>query len=885
MQQKTKATLPSKSSKSPSISSRLIPKKFITDKTKKLKIALFLAKMSLFGLVFAITLIFAVFAYFSYELPNPNELLERSFELSTKIFDRNGKILYEFYGDKNRTLVKFEDISPNLIHATLAAEDANFYSHQGFYLLGMLRAVKNIALGEGLQSGSTLTQQVVKNTLLSQEQTITRKAKELILSLQLENRYTKNEILQMYLNETPYGGQNYGVFTAARSYFNKSPKDLTIAEAAYIAGLPQSPSRYSYFGNTPEAGVSRKNYVLQLMHERGWQGEDGNKYFLSTEDYEAAKNEQLAFQDADVPLNAPHFVFYVKSVLADMFGEDYVDQAGLQVTTTLDLDLQNKAQQIVFDQVEKEKNYNVGNGALVALDSKTSQVLAMVGSKGFFLNSEPADCISGITGEDSCTFEPQVNVATSLRQPGSAIKPVTYATMLEKGYTSAFPFLDVPTKFPGAKVDEPYEPVNYDGTFRGPMSLRKSLANSLNIPAVKALQIVGVDTMIDQAEKMGITSFTDRSRYGLAITLGGAETSLLQLTGAYTVFASKGMYREPTPILEVKDSSGNTLYKWTDAGGKRALSDGVAFLISDILSDNGARSDAFGPSSLLNIPGHQVAVKTGTTNDKRDNYAVGYTPSLVVGTWVGNNNNEPLNQYISSGITGATPIWHNFFVEYLKDKEEEKFESPENVQKIKVDRLTGGLPTGEEATREEWFVKGTEPTSVSDWYQKIEICKIDGRIANNECRDADETEVKTFIKIKPEVSLWQTYVDSWLKENFSGDDKYFPPQMVSKLEFDGNEVSNKDDVNVSIVGVENGDDVPLDFRINVEISAYNDIERIKIYMDGNEVATDKSAPYGYNFTFNKNQLGNHTFKVEAEDDDGNEGSDSVDLNIKGWVLE
>src|SRR3989344_5349209 len=623
-----------------------------------------------------------------------------------------------------------------LLFVVFSADLPNSYQHQGFDFRGMIRALMNTATGEGLQGGSTLTQQVVKNVLLTQERTLARKVKELILSLQLENKYSKDEIIKMYLNETPYGGQNYGILTASRAYFNKDPKDLTVGEAAYLAGLPQRPSYYSHYGSNPQAGIERKNYVLYLMNERGWISSDGKRHFLNDEEYEMAKAEELAFQSVAVPFKAPHYVFYVKQQLAEKFGDEAVEQGGLQVTTSLDLELQDSAQKIVQEEVDKAAGMNVWNGGMVALDPKTGQILAMVGSKGYFLKSAPEGCTSGITGEGSCLFEPNLNVIIASRQPGSAIKPITYATMLSKGYTAAFPLLDVPSSFQGSAPDKPYIPENYDGRFRGPMSVRKSLGNSLNIPAVKALKIVGVDSMIDQAEKMGITTLKDRSRYGLALTLGGGEVKLLELSNAFAVFANGGVYKEPISILEVKDSNGRVLYKWRDNGGTRVLSEEVAFLISDILSDDGARSEVFGFGSLLNIPGHQVAVKTGTTDDKRDNWAIGFTPSVAAGVWVGNNNNDAMNPVLASGISGATPIWNRFMKEFLKDKENEKFSPPKNIEKHTVDKLTGMQPYGDHPVREEWFVKCTEPTAKSPWYQELEICEEDGKLANDSCKQA-----------------------------------------------------------------------------------------------------------------------------------------------------
>ena len=855
----------------------------ISQKKRRLVIYNRLATWVLTFMIFMFFSIIVTFAVFSRELPNPDQLLERSFELSTRFYDRNDNLMYEVYGDKNRTLVKFEDINPNVIHATLSIEDSDFYLHKGYSIRGYIRAARNTILGEGLQGGSTLTQQVIKNTLLSQERTIVRKIKEFILSLQLENRYSKEQILQMYLNESPYGGQNYGIYSAAKAYFNKDPKDLTLAEAAYVSGLPQRPSYYSQFGIKPEAGIERKNYVLYLMNERGWIGADGRRYYLSNEEYEEAKNAELNFETAKVPLEAPHFVFYTKQYLIDLLGEDVVETGGLRVKTTLDLDIQKLAQETVYNEIEGDKySLNVYNGAMVVLDTKTSGILAMVGSKGYNLDPEPEDCTSGAAGENGCKFDPYVNVTISERQPGSAIKPITYATMLSQGYTAAFPFLDVPTRFQGSSPGKPYDPVNYDGIFRGVMSLRKSLGNSINIPAIKALAIVGVDNMIDQAEKMGISTFTDRNRYGLALTLGGGETKLLELTGAFAVLGNRGLYNPPTPIIEIRNSRDEIVYK-PNTKGTKALSEEVAFLISDILSDNGARSTVFGTNSLLNISGYEVAVKTGTTDDKRDNYAIGYTPSVVAGVWVGNNNNEAMNPYVASGISGASPIWNKFMTEYLGDKENEEFYEPEGIHKIRVDELTGGLPYEGFPSREEWFIKGTEPTAKSDWYSRLEICEIDELIANDDCKDADKTDTKNFVKIKAELPKWQPSVDSWVKENYE-DDKYFPPQMTSKLEFDGDEVENKDDVYVRIVGLGDNEEVPLQFRLNVEISAYNDIEEVRIYLDGEKITEDPNFPWGYNFDLSPADIGDHEFEAVAEDEDGNEGSDKKRLFVGGYEL-
>ena len=840
------------------------------------------------SLALVLIVIYVVFVIYSKDLPDPNRLSSKGNESGTKILDRNGKPIFELYGDKNRVLIKLEDVSPNVLHATLSAEDAEFYVHSGFSVRGMARAVKNTVTGEGLQGGSTLTQQVVKNALLTQDRTIDRKIKELILSLQVESKYNKDEILQMYFNETPYGGQNYGIFAAAKAYFAKDPKDLTLSESAYLAGLPQRPSYYSPFSSNKEAGIERRNFVLSLMRTKGWADKDGNRQFISEEEYNQALNEKLDFKPSAAIFKAPHFVFYVKDQLINMFGEDVVESGGLEVKTSLDIDIQENAEKIMTKVLETESKYGVGNAASVIMDTKTGEVLSMIGSKNYFGKPEPEGCESATTGSKGCVFDPFFNVAVAKRQPGSAIKPITYAGLLERGFTPAFTFLDVPTTFTGEGVgsEGAYVPVNYDGTYKGPVSLRKSLANSLNIPAVKALKILGLQNFLDFAKKMGINSFGDKSLYGLSITLGGGETQLLELTSSYTVFGNKGIYNKPVSILEIKNRKGEVIYS-PNRNGEKAISEETAFLISDILSDDFARSAVFGLNSLLKIPNQQVAVKTGTTNNKRDNYAVGYTPSYTVGVWVGNSNNQPLNEYIASGVSGATPIWAETMKFLLKDKPTsgdnvEKFVAPDTVKKVEIDERTGMLPYKEFPKRFEWFVKGTEPLSASDWYQTIEVCKVDGRVANDECKKADETSTKTYIGIKDYYPDWQIYTDAWLQENFSKDDTYFPPTIVSKLKYDGDKLQ---DINpyIKIVAPATNTNVPLKFRISTEISASAKIKNVKFYFDDVQVGDDSSYPFGFTFKLNEGNLGNHKFKAKVADKNGNESSDEIILNVVNTI--
>jgi membrane carboxypeptidase/penicillin-binding protein PbpC len=413
--------------------------------------------------------------------------------------------------------------------------------------------------------------------------------------------------------------------------------------------------------------------------------------------------------------------------------------------------------------------------------------------------------------------------------------------------------------------------------------MRKSLGNSLNIPAVKALSILGLDKFIDLSKKMGISTFNDKSRFGLSLTLGGGETKLIELTSAYTVFGNQGIYNEPVTILEIKDSKGNIIYSAPEQRGQRALSEETAFQISDILSDDGARSAVFGFGSQLKIPNQQVAVKTGTTNNKRDNYAVGYTPSYTVGVWVGNSNNQPLNQAIASGVSGATPIWSDTIKFLVKDKPTtgsnvEKFNPTSNLIKIEVDERTGMLPYKDFPKRSEWFVKGTEPQSPSEWYKTIEICNVDGRIANDDCKNANQTKTKTFIGITDYRPEWQNYTDAWLQQTFGNDPTYFPPTITSKLSFSGD---NPEDMNpyIKIVAPKENSNVPAVFRVSTEISSSSKIKKVRFYVDGNEVGSDGSAPFGYTFNLANLATGSHKFKAKALDSNGNEGDNEITLNV------
>lgn len=624
----------------------------------------------------AVTVLFFLFPYNAYRwitsLPNPQLLAKRDLEVTTKIFDRNGALLYEVYADQNRTPKPLAEIPDIVKRATIAIEDRDFYRHSGFSIRGILRAAKETALNNRVQGGSTITQQLIKSALLSPEIKLSRKIKEIVLAFWAERMYSKNQILEMYLNQVPYGGTAWGVETAAQTYFGKSIKDVTLAEAALLAGLPAAPSEYSPFGSHPEKAFDRQAEVLRRMTE---------DHYITPEQAKRALTEEIHLARPRSAIRAPHFVMYVKGILENRYGTRLVDRGGLRIVTSLDVGIQEKVEDILRNQVESLRYLRVGNGAVLVTNPKTGEILAMAGSKDYF----------------NLADEGNVNVATSLRQPGSSIKVVNYAAALENGFTAASVIDDSPIVYntPGSP---PYAPVNYDGTFHGSTPLRYALGNSYNIPAVKVLAKIGVGTMIAKGKLMGITTWEDESRYGLSLTLGGGDVMMTDMAKVFGTLANGGRKMDPLPILEVTDYTGRVLERNTPKSGITAVKPEVAWILSNILADNAARTNAFGPNSSLVISGKTVSVKTGTSNDKRDNWTVGYTPSIVAAVWVGNNNNAPMDPYLTSGITGAAPIWHDIMVELLKDKPDEVLPMPDTV--IAVPCYFG---------RVEFFVKGTEP--------------------------------------------------------------------------------------------------------------------------------------------------------------------------------
>lgn len=656
--------------------------------------------------------------YILRDLPSPQQLnAPENFPVSTQIFDRNEKLLYEIYSEENRLPIKLEDLPPHVYQASIAIEDQNFYHHFGFDFIGMIRALKNTFFNQSLQGGSTITQQLVKTALLTQDRTIERKLKEAVLTVAAEVLYSKDQILEMYLNHIPYGGTTYGIEAAAQTYFDKPAKDLTIAEAALLAGLPQAPSRYSPFQSDPQRSKNRQAEVLRRMKEDG---------YISVEQLEEAKNTELEFALSQTNIRAPHFVFYVKDQLVEEYGLETVERGGLRVKTTLDLDMQEMAQATVAAEIASLKGYKVSNGAAMVTKPNTGEILAMVGSKDYF----------------DATIDGKVNVAIKERQPGSSIKPIDTVTAFElKKQTPGTMLLDIPTCF--QQTGQPlYCPRNYDGAFHGPVQQRFALGNSYNIPALKTAYLNGVETFMATASAMGITTWHDPSQYGISLGLGAGEVKMIDMAQTYGTIANQGVKTPLVSILEVKDYRGKVLEsvdiderkdllaemtadEEIDRYGdlQRILHRAPAYLVSHILLDNNARVNAFGSSSQLVIPDQVVSAKTGTTNNLRDNWTVGYTPEFLSIVWVGNNDNTPMNQYLVSGVTGAAPIWHDIMSNVLKDKEPVWPEQPLDIVSKAICSTSGLLPSAENScpTRNEYFWKGTEPTEVDNSSKEIWI--------------------------------------------------------------------------------------------------------------------------------------------------------------------
>ncbi len=612
-------------------------------------------------------------------LPSVTLLVDQPPALSTKIYDRHGELLYQIYKDENRTLIKLSELPPHLIQATLAAEDKNFYHHFGLDPLGMTRALYNnfVTCKFNLndcspQGGSTLTQQLIKNTLLSSEKTITRKLKEAILALQTEYFYTKDQILEMYFNQVPYGGTAYGIEEASKHFLGKSAKDLSLAESAFLAGLPVSPTTLSPFGTNPYLAKIRQQQVLERMVALNMITENEKLEAVATPIHLSSNN---------IPIRAPHFVMYVRDLLVKQYGESTISRGGLNITTTLDLSIQEELQSQINQELSKLTKLNVSNGAGLVISPQTGEVLAMVGSRDFF----------------DTTHDGQVNITLSPRQPGSSIKPLTYALAFMKGLSPSSTIDDAPICFKQQGSND-YCPKNYDGKFHGQVTLKTALASSYNIPAIKLLNSIGVKNLVQFGKSLGISTWDDSSRFGLSLTLGGGEITMLDMAQVYSVFATGGHKIPLSPILSITDPSGQ-ISLTPKSSSTQVIPSSIAFQINQTLSDRSSRAPAFGYNSILNIKDHSVAVKTGTTNNLRDNWTFGYTPDLLVATWVGNNDNSSMSS-VASGITGASPIWSNTITSLLKDKISSSFTTPETIVRAKSSCTNNSY---------DYFIKGQEP--------------------------------------------------------------------------------------------------------------------------------------------------------------------------------
>lgn len=751
----------------------------------------------------------------TFELPDLSGFENRRVAQSTKIYDRTGEILlYDIHDDIRRTVVPFEDISPHIKNALIAIEDDNFYNHNGIDLMAIIRAVvKNLQDGNllGGQGGSTITQQVLKNALLSSDKKLKRKIKEWVLAPRLESLLSKDEILSIYLNEIPFGGNVYGVQEASLRFFGKEANNITPLEAAYLASLPKAPTYYSPYGNNREALEARKNLVLKKMREFDYITEDEYQDALTT-DLEFEKQEQFG-------IKAPHFVFYVRELLEETYGEDTVESGGLKVITTLDWELQSEAEEITKKHaLSNAANYDAENAAMVGIDPKTGQILVMVGSRDYFDEE----------------IDGNFNIATTKRQPGSTFKPLVYARAFEEGYLPDTVVYDVPTEFSAtcARGGNCYSPSNYDNAFVGPISLRNALAQSRNIPAVKVLYLAGINDVLDLARRFGIQSLKDAKQYGLTLVLGGGEVQPLELATAYGVFANQGIFNESTPILEIKDQNDKTLAEFEEKS-RFAIDRNVTNMISDILSDNTARTPLFGASSHLYFPNQDVAAKTGTTNDYRDAWIVGYTPNFVLTTWVGNNDNRPVKR--QQGGPLVTPMWREMLNFTLPKRPVESFPPALYPKKGSIKPILEGV------------IDNKDPHSILHYVSKENPR---GLPPLNPSSD-------------PQYSLWEYGIGASTTPKQDNDD---PNQQTDQTALIITNPGQGSEYNSSST-------IYITFQVSSEIS-----DPINIYIDGNLVETVDSSVNSYTLQPGT-ASGAHSVTISSTTEDGDTVTDTKIFTI------
>jgi len=814
-----------------------MPKPGKNSKYKDLKRKFFLGLTAIFVVGFLITTI--AVAWVSRDLPDPDKLSDSITSQSTKIYDRTGThLLYEIYADQKRTIVPLDQVPKQLINAVIATEDTKFYEHKGIRPLSILRAfVYGIFTNRRIAGTSTLTQQLIKNAILTNERSVLRKIKEAILAIRLEQKYTKEQILKIYFNTIPYGSTNYGVETAAQSYFGKHVSDLTLAESATLAGLPQAPSRYL---NDLDALKERRNFVLRRMFE---------EKYITAEEKTAAQAEPLNLELRYTNIQAPHFVLYVKEQLVEKYGETKVDTGGLKVITTLDWDKQQIADKVIeTDSSSTLAKAGANNAAFVAMDPKTGQILAMVGSQNF----------------DNDDIKGKFNVVTKgKRQPGSSFKPIIYAAAFEKGYTPETVLFDVSTNF--AMSGKPYQPKNYDGKEYGPVTMRQALQGSLNIPAVQTLYLVGPKKGVEMAQRLGYSTLNE-GEFGLTLVLGGGEVKLLEHVAAYATFANNGTYHKPVSILKVEDSDGTILEENKPETGKEVLDPKITAIVSNVLSDDNARAYIFGANGVLTLPGRPVAVKTGTTNDYVDTWTVGYTPSLAAGVWVGNTDNSPM-KFGNSSAAVAAPLWNSFMKQALANTPAEQFPTPPTNDATKpilkgslggsitlsIDRMTGKIATS--TTPVEYIEQRTYIPAHSILYY---VQKDDPR-GDPPTNPSDD----------PQFNRWEDSIQDWIKRrrekdpnwNVSFEDpptQYDDPQSI--------EMAPKLTVRFP---AENAVLTSRHISTDIQVEAPRGVTKVTYKIDDAYVGVVHQHPFNLDYEATNLEPGAHTLTIIVEDDIGN----------------
>ncbi len=837
-------------------------------KKNKLKFWGKFAKNAVILIIALLLFTFSGFIYWvsTFQIPDLGSFEKREVVQSTKIYDRTGKILlYDLHQDIKRTIVPIEEISRNVKNATVAIEDEDFYQHGGIKITSIIRALlANLTKGGYSQGGSTITQQVVKNSLLNSEKKISRKLKEWILALKLEKIMGKDEILGIYLNEAPYGGNIYGIEEASQSYFGKNASDLTIAESAYLASLPNAPSYYSPYGQNTKRLIDRKNLVLNKML---------NKNFISKDEYDSAMKESVSFYPQDrLGIKAPHFVIYIIKYLENKYGKKTVEEGGLKIITTLNYNLQQKAEEIVKKfSLENTQKFNAENGALVAIDPKTGQILTMVGSRDYFDKK----------------IDGNFNVATAYRQPGSTFKPFVYATAFNKGYTPDTVLFDLPTEFqaecapkvasttPLIKTENCYAPQNYDNQFVGPITLRNALAQSRNIPSVKLSYLAGLKDSLRLARDMGMENLGGTNQYGLSLVLGGGEVSLLDITNAYGVFANNGIKNPKTGIIRVENRDGKIIEKF-DLKSSVVLPKETALKISDILSDNKARTPLYGNASLLYFEGRDVAVKTGTTNDYRDAWTVGYSPNLVVGAWVGNNDNSSMEKRVSGMI--VTPMWRAFMNTALPSLPKENFEKYTKINDVEIqpvlrgvwkggesyfiDKISGKLATKEtpKETVEERFI--TNVHSILYWIDRSDLL-------NKNKPEHPEND--------PQFKNWEYSIQEWLKT------QNLPKDPIKPVEFD-NIHTQENSPKIKIENINPNKEYQMNERIIVKIKNTGNYPLLKTeyILNGEYLGYSNKPPFDFVIPMEEMRVikKDNELRVVGYDVNLNKGEDVVNIKIK-----